>query len=193
MILYVQVKWDTESNLSPFNLPTVSSYLGGELFHRHSELKGLLCCFISSLRAPKTGHPFLRDASSIKGFQGSKEYFSILCPRAASSTGTAPRAPQTLPATCENWMHPIICTHTSQDEDGNYSPSINFPSLLLKIIICLFRSKTVMRSQRLKKKKKRSTAMERGGTLGFGKLLHVPFGFTITTVYLKIFITHHTI
>lgn len=53
MLLYRQVKWDTESNLSPFNLPTASRCLGGELFHRHRELKGLLCCFLSSLRAPK--------------------------------------------------------------------------------------------------------------------------------------------
>lgn len=82
-ILHGQVKWNTESNLSPFKLPTVSCCWWAELFHLRGELKGLLCLFFySSLRALKTGHPFLREASRVKGFRGSKVYFRSH-PRAA--------------------------------------------------------------------------------------------------------------
>lgn len=46
----------------------------------------------------------------------------------------APGAQKTHPVTCWNGtrLHAVTKIHTSQDQDGNYSPSINFLPLLLE-------------------------------------------------------------
>lgn len=64
-------------------------------------------------------------------FEAAKFILALVSEKQAAP---APRAQKTHPVTCGNGTCPHADTkiHTSQDEDGNYSPSINFLSLLLE-------------------------------------------------------------
>lgn len=142
MILWGQVKQATESNLSPFNLPTVSRCLASELSHMQKPLKGYCAAYWALYRLWKRGHPSLWEASRVKGFRGTDVYFSS-CPRAAQCNSATLRASKdTLKAMCESHKKTHTAgIRTSPDEDGNYSPSINFLLLLLEAIISLSRSR----------------------------------------------------